>query len=156
MRASRAAGGPPALHSLSFASMNSALTPSRNILLASIWTVLVLVVSFVSGSKVLAAISIGALFGLVAGFFQNRALSDSRDALLATVTFDDVTIAMKSTRSGRLASWTNRLGALAILAAASFVGRNGFVPAFVSGYFALMAARDWRALPGVMRLGRGD
>jgi hypothetical protein len=134
--------------------MHKSLTPRNNLLLIFVWAAVVIEFAYATAnpSKTL-IIGAGAVFGLIAGVFQLRALQQSKDQFIAAKTAREVRTAMASSTSGRLATYT-LYAACGILILIVFTQKEVVGFALIAGYAAFAFVRDSIAFKGCIDLQR--
>lgn len=139
--------------------MHWTLVPSKSVALAALFATISVVIALFTRPTPLAQIAVGLVAGVVVGLFQSGSLRQTPSAYRAAETTMAVRRAMTSTRAGRMALLVQWVAAFLLLAVSFlplFLRRSGSPNSaglgLSCGYFALMAARDLTAMPGLARL----
>lgn len=131
--------------------MHKSLTRRANLTLIAIYSIGVAVLMIVTGNWVFLSCCVGAVFGVVAGILQRRALRSHAAAFLRTTTAMEVRRVLTSSRAGRVAVAVTWVSAIVLLVLAMFFGQRSLAAAsWFSGFLAFMAVRDavaYTALP---------
>ena len=134
--------------------MHQSLRPATNLLMIAITAMIVIAaLALPNSSGRLPLIGLGALLGIVIGFFQLRAMSEKEEMFLAADSALAVRRAFMASKSGRMAVyglWIS-VGLLITLVIAQ---KGGPPMSIVAGYAALALFRDLASLKGCFTLQR--
>ena len=132
--------------------MHKSLTFKSNLLLISIWIVVIIVFLFgYSYPSNALMLGVGACLGLIAGIFQYLAIQQNKALFLVATTVKEVRSAMTASKAGRFAIYTLWFASAAVLLTAIYQ-REAVFFGFIGGYAAFAFVRDSIALIACLSL----
>jgi hypothetical protein len=131
--------------------LHSSLSLKNNILMVLLWGVLFVVLFVLSNLKPIEITVAGILFGIAGGMMQWQGFNEAPDNFLKANTLFEVRSAFKSTKWGRRYLLFLKFAGI-LLVIIAFARPRNILTDVLTGYFAMMFARELVTLGPTMKL----